>query len=507
MYRQIALYDAKDWSLFDVKRLVYSLLLANKQGRYSNNLIVERGLEIIFKAQLDTGLLPIGHVVDNDFVILDGVVKKQEVSASPLLSSYECFNDLLSNSEIRTSLKKYQTRLGLAYDWAFKRLRKDPKTGCIAGWYPEYESTHTPISWVTGHTLLFIKKYCELLSELISESASRYLQATRVDEIKLSNTYFVKENVDCMKSDEYRSALVFGPPGTGKSTIAKYLAHNLNYQFVELIPGQFLTEGSANIIPRAYELFKRLMKIRNAVIFFDEVDQFVKKRPPKGQGDAEPVWIVTALLPKFAELRRRKDIRFMLATNLIDVVDTAISRPGRIDLILPMGGISWRDRVRILKETIESLPDSVKNELPEPLTVKNDSFLSKMTSSGCMSQECCNPVLKEQIDIIEKHDFVRECPRLVTRYLRNTNYLSYLRIKQILEQIFRNSAGITRSRLYQEFFEEEPETPKFEDNELRDFQVTDLVKPSIKSKIRWPAQAKYPEGVNTENIIRENIYD
>jgi hypothetical protein len=81
-YRQIALYAAKDWSLFDVKRLVYSLLLATKQGRYSNNLIVEFGLKIIFKEQLDTGLLPIGHVVDSDFVIQDGRVEKREVSAS-----------------------------------------------------------------------------------------------------------------------------------------------------------------------------------------------------------------------------------------------------------------------------------------------------------------------------------------------------------------------------------------------------------------------------------------
>jgi len=318
----------------------------------------------------------------------------------------------------------------------------------------------------------------------------------------------VKESVDCMKSEEYRSALVFGPPGTGKSTIAKYLAHNLNYQFVELIPGQFLSEGSANIIPRANELFKRLMKIRNAVIFFDEVDQFVKKRDPTGKENQEPVWIVTALLPKFAELRKRKDIRFMLATNLLQVVDTAISRPGRIDLILPMGAISWRDRVRILKETIEPLPITIKKNLPNDLRFSNDSFLSVMTTSTCTSQTNCNPILKDPIDTIEKDKFVRKCPRLVTTYLRNTNYLSYLRIKQILEQIFKNSTGKINVKLYEEFFKEESKSPMYEDKELLEFQL-DLVKEDkhIFEKTRWPTQAKYPKGVTDIKIIKDNIID
>nr|MBC8522001.1 hypothetical protein [Methanomicrobia archaeon] len=69
MYRQIALHNAADLSLFDVKRLIYSLLLVKMNDKYSNNLIKDEVLKLIFDEQLDTntGLFPIGHVVNTDF--------------------------------------------------------------------------------------------------------------------------------------------------------------------------------------------------------------------------------------------------------------------------------------------------------------------------------------------------------------------------------------------------------------------------------------------------------
>jgi hypothetical protein len=147
--------------------LVYSLLIITKQRKYSNNMIVEKALEIIFEAQLATGLLPISHVVDNDFVMINAKIRRREVSAVPLVLSFECFTDLLSQSELREELKRYEPNFRLAYEWTKKRLRKDGDKPL--GWFPEYESTHTVESWVAGHVLLFLKNYCELLSELIGK--------------------------------------------------------------------------------------------------------------------------------------------------------------------------------------------------------------------------------------------------------------------------------------------------------------------------------------------------
>lgn len=144
----------------------------------------------------------------------------------------------------------------------------------------------------------------------------------KIEDKKIADTYGIKEQIGYMipenkkQAKKYCSALVFGPPGTGKSTIGKYLAKKLSehekttWNYIEIQTGQFLDKGEDKIIPQANEIFLRLSQIKKAVVFFD-VDQLVKSRQRGG-----PVWIVTALLPEFAELRKQKDVRFLLATNV-----------------------------------------------------------------------------------------------------------------------------------------------------------------------------------------------
>jgi SpoVK/Ycf46/Vps4 family AAA+-type ATPase len=71
---------------------------------------------------------------------------------------------------------------------------------------------------------------------------------------------YEKRNV--VSNYKYRSALIFGPPGSGKSTIAKALAKRLGWDYVELSPSLFLSEGDQNIIPKAIEIFKRLVRMK-----------------------------------------------------------------------------------------------------------------------------------------------------------------------------------------------------------------------------------------------------
>jgi hypothetical protein len=181
MYRQMALHNAADTSLFDVKRLIYSLLTVKLNDKYSNNLIKDKVLKLIFEEKLDpnTGLFPISHVVNTDFVIERGEIKDKTeriISASPILSSVECLKDMLMRKELKTDLEKYKKRLNTTYEWIIKRLRKD-LSGNSLGWFPEYENTHTPESWVSEHTLVFLKRYCEMLSEIIKKNAGKELQA------------------------------------------------------------------------------------------------------------------------------------------------------------------------------------------------------------------------------------------------------------------------------------------------------------------------------------------
>ena len=76
MYRQISLFYSGDKSLFDVKRLIFSLLIVCMRNRFSNSLIRKKVLQIIFDNQdSKTGLWDIGHVVAPEFIIGNGEIK------------------------------------------------------------------------------------------------------------------------------------------------------------------------------------------------------------------------------------------------------------------------------------------------------------------------------------------------------------------------------------------------------------------------------------------------
>ena len=130
LYRQISLYNAEDETLFDVKKLVYSLLIVRRNGHYRNNMIIDEALEIISKEQYKTGLLPIGLIVNNDFVKTNTkpnkVFEDRKVGTTPpILSSFECFSDMLSSDDIREDLKKNYKEYALAFYWTKKRIRKN----------------------------------------------------------------------------------------------------------------------------------------------------------------------------------------------------------------------------------------------------------------------------------------------------------------------------------------------------------------------------------------------
>lgn len=166
-----------------------------------------------------------------------------------------------------------------------------------------------------------------------------------------------------------RSALLFGPPGTSKTTLVKAIAMRVGWPFVELSPSDFLKGGLEGIYGQVNEVFEDLMDLYGVVILFDEMDALVQSRDNTvavaqqagvGQLDVTQKFLTTSMLPKLLKLRERARCIFFMATNHQREFDVAIKRAGRFDILVRMGPPSYQSKVK-------SLRPWMKDELDEKL--------------------------------------------------------------------------------------------------------------------------------------------
>lgn len=133
--------------------------------------------------------------------------------------------------------------------------------------------------------------------------------------------------------NEARSALLFGPPGTGKTTMVQALAGALGWQYVEIQAADFLSEGMDKVPARADEIFASLMELDRCVILFDEIDELIRLRTDE-QTDPFGRFLTTSMLPKLAQLWDQRRVLFFANTNHVAKADPAIRRSQRFDAAL-----------------------------------------------------------------------------------------------------------------------------------------------------------------------------
>ena len=131
-----------------------------------------------------------------------------------------------------------------------------------------------------------------------------------------------------------KAVILFGPPGTGKTSFAKGVSGRLGWPFVELFPSRLATPG----VPMASALrdaFTSLMDLDAVVLFIDEAEEIAGVR----SGDpSDPAHGVTNELLKLIPAFRKHDERLLIcATNSLRSLDSAFLRPGRFDYIIPIG--------------------------------------------------------------------------------------------------------------------------------------------------------------------------
>lgn len=230
------------------------------------------------------------------------------------------------------------------------------------GWHPE--------GWPTLAVLEFLNSadaFCrDLLRSCLCYEYGLVLDPQPTNKIKLENYQDAAFGLHCRlkegfcKTDnEWCSAVLFGPPGTGKTNLVRAVAENKGWAFLPIAPSDLAQDGPDKIIARARDLLGDLAYIRNTVILLDEFDPFILERGANA-GASEAQWatlITNSMLPLLVDLRKDRRNIFFLATNYVDQLDEAARRPGRFDALLPVWPPTERQRRRLCESKFGELDE------------------------------------------------------------------------------------------------------------------------------------------------------
>lgn len=146
-----------------------------------------------------------------------------------------------------------------------------------------------------------------------------------------------------------KGVLLYGPPGTGKTLLARAVAHHTDCTFIRVSGSELVQKYIGEGARMVRELFVMARQHAPTIIFMDEVDSIGSTRIESSGGDSEVQRTMMELLNQLDGFEAAKNIKVLMATNRIDILDPALLRPGRIDRKIEFPNPNEAARLDILK--------------------------------------------------------------------------------------------------------------------------------------------------------------
>ncbi|KAI0763336.1 AAA-domain-containing protein [Trametes elegans] len=148
--------------------------------------------------------------------------------------------------------------------------------------------------------------------------------------------------------------LLWGPPGCGKTLLAKAVANESRANFISVKGPELLNKYVGESERAVRQVFSRARASSPCVIFFDELDALVPRRDDSMSESSARV--VNTLLTELDGLDARKSVYVIAATNRPDMIDPAMCRPGRLDKLLYVDLPSAEERAEIVRKMTRKVP-------------------------------------------------------------------------------------------------------------------------------------------------------
>ncbi len=266
--------------------------------------------------------------------------------------------------------------------------------------------------------------------------------------------------------DPPKGVILWGPPGCGKTLIAKAIANETGAHFISINGPEIMSKFYGESEARLREIFKEAEENAPSIIFIDELDAIAPKRS-EVTGEVERR-VVSQLLTLMDGLKTRGQVIVIGATNRIDAIDPALRRPGRFDREIRIGVPDRNGRKEILQIHTRRMPLADDVDLDELASITH-GFTGADLAALC--REAAMSALRRFLPKIDLE--------------KDTIPAEVLEELKVTREDFANALKIVQPSALREVILEIPNV-KWED-------IGDLerVKQELKEAVEWPL--KYPD--------------
>jgi len=209
-----------------------------------------------------------------------------------------------------------------------------------------------------------------------------------------------------------RGVLLIGPPGCGKTLLAKAIAGQADVPFFSISGSDFVEMFVGVGASRVRDLFKQAKDNSPCIIFLDEIDAIGRKRGAGfvGGGHDEREQTLNAILVEMDGFDTNDQVIVIAATNRSDILDHALTRPGRFDrqVIVPLPDLKGRiDILKVHAKKIKLAPDADLEKVARGTPMFSGADLAAIINEAALAATMTNKDYVETADLEEARDKVR----------------------------------------------------------------------------------------------------
>ncbi len=191
--------------------------------------------------------------------------------------------------------------------------------------------------------------------------------------------------------------LLFGPPGCGKTLLAKAIATESKSNFISIKGPEVFSKWVGESEKAIREIFRKARQAAPSIIYFDEIDAISSGRGEYA-GTQTFASIVNQILVEMDGIENRKGIVTIASTNRPDIVDPAFLRPGRFDRLIYVEAPDFDSRIKILEVHTKNMP------LAEEVSLKHVAQLTEGYSGADLENLCREAGMQAIREKMEKFD-------------------------------------------------------------------------------------------------------